>query len=214
MFAGLTFYYDKKRKESEEYKLKVSETIEELEKNNGKLIEKQAREMEDKFSDKMEYKLKQKFEKQISFLKEDYDEYREKLLRKIGQTTEPIETRQSAAETVRWQAWHKIHPSLSDALKNNNWADSLSVWNDFHEFQFALASLLSPKQEEIFDGLGRFVKIQEKKKLPDEFWNLILILNKQKRFKSLGVSEMLDRLGEKMGRSLNEVPPSSQENED
>ena len=214
LLIGMILHFERKRDNYDQYKSEVNKKIEKLEEENRKIIEKELSEMKNNIFDEMRGKLNLKFEKQISLLKEDYDEYREELLRKVGQTTEPIEIRQVAAETVRWQAWHKIYPSLSDALKNNKREDFLSVWNDFHEFNLVLASLLSPKQEEIFDGLGRFVDRIPKNMLPDELWNLILTLNKQKRFKTAGVFGMLDRLGEKMGKSQNEVLLSSQENED
>lgn len=211
-FSGFEFIFERKRDKYEKYKLDVSEKLEKLEKENEKLIESHINKIDDEISQKLKERLVRKFDMKIEELEEDHEIYRQSLLKKIENAVHPIEMRHNAADTVRWQAWYKFHPPLSKALREEKWDDFLSIWSKLQEFQFILASLLSPKQKIISDGLGNFVSEKfSNDMIPDELWNLILILNDQERFKKPYVSLLLEKLGEKLGRTLDEPLPFTED---
>ena len=221
--GGVLIFFERKRDNYEKYKLEVSEKLKkfeednreklkELEENNKDSLKSHINKIDDEISQKLKERLVRKFDMKIEELEEDHEIYRQSLLKKIENAVHPIEMRHNAADTVRWQAWYKFHPPLSKALREEKWDDFLSIWSKLQEFQFILASLLSPKQKIISDGLGNFVSEKfSNDMIPDELWNLILILNDQERFKKPYVSLLLEKLGEKLGRTLDEPLPFTED---
>ena len=174
----LMFYYERKRSQ---YEKKYLEFYEEKLNNLSFGLEKDIK------------------EKLIEQIEDNYIDYFNIRLKESISTVEDLNLQ---VEKNRWKAWGRTYFILKKFLKQNDWTNFLSIWNDYNNFQMALVNLLSHDQNDINSGLGVLVSSISAEIIPKSIWDLILNLMKHKRFRSPNTIHMIELLGSRIGKSL------------
>ena len=156
------------------------------------------------FEKTLHEKIDKKFQLEIERIDGLNKRYHNIMLARAESSTSQITARQNKSEIVKLSQFRLIYKYVATHMESNEYGKALSIFNKYHNFQLAISQLLHYQFPIIADGFNILLAI-ENKYLPQELWDLVLLLYHQKRFGDEIIMSLVTKLGQYMDRSLDEA---------
>jgi len=115
-----------------------------------------------------------------------------------------IDKRLFLVEYARISIWDQLVPLLIQAAIANNWGEYHRIWGKYFKMNLALSQIISTKPIDAWNGLASFISLFDRRINQTALWELVLLLKKQNRLRDPRVFNMAVKLGDALGRRLDE----------